>query len=229
MHEVSPEGYKRKLATGHLWGGCSIQVFLGKKITINKSSSAVPFSLQQCSKGKPFPNSVRQALFMSSVWGALFLSVFFFVCCAAPFHVTRKDCPTQTLGLLFLVNGVCDTASLLNHISVQQVPTRWIHAFTPLKTKYQMTAKTNGENNICVINKNKTLTHLCHVLPLGNYSHGTLTQHLPEEAGGSCVFPPFHRKGIWRQESNLPQDTQHASNRVRRAYMGPSTLNQSCC
>lgn len=137
---------------------------------------------------------MRQALFISSVWGALFLSVFFFVCCAAPFHVTRKDCPTQTLGLLFPVSGVCDTASLLNYISVQQVPTRWIHAFTPLKTKYRKTAKTNGENNICVTNKNKTLTHLCHVLPLGNYSHGTLTQHLPEEAGRSCVFPPFLQK-----------------------------------
>lgn len=96
---------------------------------------------------------------------------------------------------MFSVNGVV-TASLLNHISVQQVPTRWIHAFTPLKTKYRMTAKTNGENNICVTNKNKTLTHLCHVLPLGNYSHGTLTQHLPEEAGESCVFPLFTEKGF---------------------------------
>lgn len=165
---------------------------------------------------------MRQALFISSVWGALFLSVFFFVCCAAPFHMTRKDCPTQTLGLLFPVNGVCDTASLLNHISVQQVPPRWIHAFTPLKT--------NRENNICVTNKNKTLTHLCHVLPLGNYSHGTLTQHLPEEAGGSCVFPPFFtEKGFDIKKATCLRIRSMRATESEEHTWVPSTLNQSCC
>lgn len=90
-----------------------------------------------------------------------------------------------------------------------------------------MIAKANGENSICVTNKNKTRAHLYHVLLLRKYSCGTLTQNLPEAAGGTCLFLPIlQRKGFEiKRVTCLGLRSMLAT--VRRAHMGPSLLSKA--
>lgn len=144
-----------------------------------------------------------------------------------------KDCPTQTLGLFFAPNGGCTTASSLNQISAQQVPTQWIHSFIPtsLNTKcplYDNQKQWIEKQFISVTNKNKTLAHLYHVLLLKNYLHCTLTQNLPEESGGACLFLSMLQKGDLKSRVTCLGPCGMLAT-VRRIYMGPLTLNQSCC